>query len=47
MPSPRKGEKEKEYVSRAIPMLMKEGTAKNSKQAVAIAHSMYKEKRKK
>jgi len=43
MPKPSKGESEKDYVARAIPMLMKEGTAKDNKQAVAIAYSMYAE----
>jgi hypothetical protein len=31
MPKPKKGESEKDYVSRAIPMLMDEGTAKDNK----------------
>jgi hypothetical protein len=43
MPKPVKGESEKDYVSRAIPMLLKEGTAKDQSQAAAIAYSMYEE----
>jgi len=40
MPLPKKGEKEKDYMSRCIPMLVKEG--KNQDQAVAICSSMFK-----
>lgn len=43
MPAVNKGESEKDYVHRAVPVLMKEGTAQNEIQAVAIAHSMYRE----
>lgn len=43
MPAVRKGESQKDYVSRAIPVIMKEGTAKDQKQAAAIAYSMYRQ----
>ncbi len=41
MPAPRKGESQKDYLKRAIPYLLNEGTAKSPEQAAAIAHSMY------
>ena len=44
MPTPRPNETEEEYVSRCIPIVTKEGTAKNEKQAAAICYSMYKKK---
>jgi hypothetical protein len=54
MPLPKKGQSQKEYVSRAVPIIHDEGTAittkdpkKKYKQAVAIAHSMYKSSKKK
>ena len=46
MPIPKKGESEKDYVDRCIPIVMQEGTAKDGAQAAAICHSMYKEKHK-
>jgi len=46
MPKPRDGESEKDFVSRCIPMVMDEGTAKDNKQASAICYSMYKESKK-
>lgn len=45
MPTRRKGEPKKKFISRAIPRLKKEGYPQ--KQAVAIAYSMAKRKRKK
>ena len=45
MPSVRPGESENDYVSRAIPVIIKEGTAKDSSQAAAIAHSMWRQHR--
>lgn len=42
MPTPNKGESEKDFVSRCIPVVLKEGTAKNNSQGAAICHSMYK-----
>jgi hypothetical protein len=44
MPEPREGESQKEYVSRCIPYVLKEGTAKDEQQAAAICYSMYREK---
>ncbi len=46
MPTPREGESQKDYVSRCIPIVLKEGTAKDENQAAAICYSMYKEKHK-
>lgn len=43
MPKPKEGETQKEFVSRCIPMVMDEGTAKDDKQAVAICYSMWRE----
>ena len=36
MPTPKKGEPEKDFVSRCIPVVIKEGTAKDGSQAAAI-----------
>jgi hypothetical protein len=47
MPSVEKGESEEKYVSRCIPIVIKEGTAKDSAQAAAICHSMYQQHQKK
>jgi hypothetical protein len=54
MPLPKKGESQREYVNRAVPIIYDEGTAittkdpkKKYKQAVAIAHSMYRTSKKK
>jgi hypothetical protein len=41
MPTPNKGESEKEYIPRCISVLIKEGRPQD--QAVAICHSMWKE----
>jgi len=46
MPRLRKGETKKSFVEGAIPILLKEKTAKTPAQAVAIANSMYKKKKK-
>lgn len=46
MPNPRKGESEKDYVNRCIPIVLDEGTAKDGAQAAAICHSMYGESKK-
>jgi hypothetical protein len=45
MPEVRKGESEQDFVSRAIPKLLEDGTAKDQKQAAAIAYSMWREKK--
>lgn len=47
MPSVKDGESQKSFVSRCIPTVLKEGTAKNQKQAAAICFSMFKEHKKK
>lgn len=47
MPTPKDGESEKDFVSRCIPIVMKDGTAKDNKQASAICYSMYRNKNKK
>src|SRR5262245_30622363 len=46
MPTRRKGEPLSKFVSRCVPIVMKEGTAKNQKQAVAICYSMGRKKSK-
>lgn len=47
MPSPKNKESENDFVNRCVPIVMKEGTAKDSSQAVAICHSMYQQWKKK
>ena len=44
MPTPNAGESEKDYISRCIPVVLKEGTAKDNKQAAAICYSMWRRK---
>jgi len=44
MPKPAKGESQKDFVSRCIPYVMKEGAAKDNKQAAAICYSMWERK---
>lgn len=46
MPTPKDGEKRSDFVSRCIPIVMEDGTAKDNKQAVAICNSMYKQSKK-
>src|SRR3990172_1714118 len=46
MPKPKDGESEQDFVSRCIPIVMDEGTAKDNKQASAICYSMYRESKK-
>lgn len=43
MPKPKAGESRQEFVSRCIPIVLDEGTAKESKQAAAICYSMFTE----
>ena len=45
MPVPKKGESEKDFVSRCIPFVIHEGTTKDSSQAAAICHSIYRKKK--
>jgi len=47
MPKPEKGESKEHYISRCIPIVINEGTAKNPKQANAICHSMWEQHLKK
>lgn len=44
MPTPRKGETEQAFVSRCIPIVLKDGTTKDQKQAEAICYSMFKKR---
>jgi len=41
MPTPESGEKQDDYISRCIPIVIHEGTAKDPSQAAAICHSMW------
>ena len=41
MPTPNTGETRSAFVSRCVPIVLKEGTAKDNKQAVAVCHSMW------
>ena len=41
MPTPHKGETKKDFLERCIPMVINEGTAKDSDQAVAICSAMF------
>lgn len=41
IPTPRKGESEKDFVNRCIPYVIHEGTADDNKQAAAICHSIW------
>lgn len=47
MPEPNPNESEKDFVDRCIPVVLKEGTAKDGSQANAICHSMYEQHQKK
>jgi len=44
MPTPRKGENKEDYISRCIPQVQEDGTAKDPKQAAAICYSMWSRK---
>ena len=46
MPSPGKKETEKDFINRCIPIVLKEGTAKDEKQASAICYSMWEDSKK-
>jgi len=41
MPEPKQNEKHSPFIERCIPIVLKDGTAKNSKQAVAVCNSMW------
>jgi ATP-dependent Clp endopeptidase proteolytic subunit ClpP len=47
MPTPKKGEKEDDFVDRCIPIVIEEGTADDGEQAAAICHSIWEESKKK
>jgi len=47
MPNVLPGESEKDFVSRAIPIILEEGTTDDPKQAAAIAYSMYRQHKRK
>lgn len=47
MPTPRKGESEKDFVKRCIPIVIEDGTAKDGSQANAVCHSIYKKSKEK
>ena len=47
MPTPNKKESKKDYIQRCVPIVLDEGTAKDSKQAVAICSSMWEQDKKK
>jgi hypothetical protein len=42
MPTPNSGESRGHYISRCIPIVINEGTTKDSKQAAAICYSLWK-----
>jgi hypothetical protein len=44
MPTPHAGESRKEFVSRCIPIVLDEGTAEDSDQAVAVCNSMWEDR---
>jgi hypothetical protein len=41
MPRPRQNETKSEFLTRCVPFVLEEGTAKNQEQAVAICHSLW------
>lgn len=43
MPTPHSGEKEQDFISRCIPVVLDDGTAESNDQAVAICYSMWEE----
>ena len=47
MPTPKKGELEKDFVDRCIPIVIEEGTAEDGTQASVICHSIFDEHNKK
>ena len=46
MPRPGKNEKRKDFIKRCIPIVLEDGTAKDSDQAVAICNSIWRERKK-
>lgn len=47
MPTPKKNEKQKDFIKRCIPFVIDEGTTKDPKQATAICFSIWKRSKKK
>ena len=41
MPSPSKGESRSKFVNRCVSIVLDDGTAETSEQAVAVCHSLY------
>jgi len=41
MPTPGRNEQQKDFIGRCIPIVLKEGTAKDNSQAAAICHSIW------
>lgn len=46
MPTPRKNETKKKFISRCIPIVIEDGTAKDNKQGFAVCNSMWNEAKK-
>jgi len=46
MPTPGENEEQSKFISRCIPIVLKEGTAKDNKQASAICYSIWRESKK-
>lgn len=46
MPDPKEGESRDDFVERCIPVVLKDGTAEDQKQAVAICNSMWEQSKK-
>ncbi len=46
MPTPKKGESEKEFVGRCIPFMMHEHPDMKQDQAIAVCYSMFRESKK-
>jgi len=46
MPTPRPNEKEKDFINRCIPYVIKEGTTKDTSQAAAVCHSIWRKSKK-
>lgn len=44
MPTPNKNETQKDFINRCIPYVLKDGTAKDEKQAAAICHSLWRKR---
>jgi len=45
IPVPKKGESRKDFISRCIPFVIREGTTKDPKQATAICNSIWRKKK--